>query len=283
MAVDQTRNRLAAGESVVARLDLSGQRLTLGGDDAPTVLDVEKEQEFVGAPEIGPFEWGESRSYVVLTESGRQESPLVFDPVEKTATLYDVFVKSQRWRSRKGSDNQEFVERAGLLPASTATIRTRFFKLVDVDHVDNIALAGLRANAGHIMWFGYSAGTQYLTRDLKIAAASWLGTTEDPGELMKPEQGVFATLMIEVSTAFRDAYLRDVRAVLQNRYDKGDNGDTVLAFSPVPPQDISFAETQLEAIGRKSLLGQSFADMPRRTRGDAIRAIEDSQGKKRKT
>ena len=206
----------------------------------------------------------------------------MFDPVEKTATLYDVFVKSQRWRSRKGSDNQEFVERAGLLPASTATIQTRFFKLVDVGHVDNIALAGLRASAGHMMWFGYSAGTQYLTRDLKIAAASWLGTTEDPGELMKPEQGVFATLVIEVSTAFRDAYLRDVRAVLQNRYDKGDNGDTVLAFSPVPPKTYP-SPRQLEAIAQKSLLGQSFADMSRRTRGAVIRAIEDSQGKKRKT
>ena len=283
MAVDQTRNRLAAGESVVASLDLSGQRLTLGGDDAPTVLDVEKEQEFVGAPEIGPFEWGKSRSYVVLTESGRQESPLVFDPVEKTATLYDVFVKSQRWRSRKGSDNQEFVERAGLLPASTATIRPGSSNWWMSAMWTISRSPGCVLPRGTSMWFGYSAGTQYLTRDLKIAAASWLGTTEDPGELMKPEQGVFATLMIEVSTAFRDAYLRDVRAVLQNRYDKGDNGDTVLAFSPVPPQDISFAETQLEAIGRKSLLGQSFADMPRRTRGDAIRAIEDSQGKKRKT
>lgn len=213
---------------------------------------------------------------------------LIFDPLEKKAIQYAAFVNQQSWRSKSTTAEDRFDQPRTGVPQSTANIPTTVFKLVRLDQVfpakemnkpaTGIAYEGLRATAERILWYGYSSGNPtFVNRDGAIAAAAWLGKTTDPGDVMKPQDGrAYVTLEIGISDAFRDAYLRDVKAVTLN--DNNGNGNTALAFSPVPPANICFAERDLKQIDRLDLKGQSLAVLAAASGtalGKVIRAFED--------
>ncbi|GAA2383238.1 hypothetical protein [Dactylosporangium salmoneum] len=133
------------------------------------------------------------------------------------------------WSDKTGAAARDEV------PSSTASIPATLFKKVQVKHLDSIATEGLVSTPERVTFYGFSAGTTYATRDRALAAI-WLSTNGKPGELMKPDHGVWIDLEIKVSPMFATLFLRDVNAVLNE--DDRTPSDTVLSFGPIPPAAI---------------------------------------------
>lgn len=225
------------------------------------------------------FALGPKKFFVLIKKavSAGEEAKYVHDAAANTNTPYSKWI-AHPWRTWQG----DVQEGSGVTttrtdrPASTDKIPLTLYKRVNVKQLESISQTGLESTLGRILYGGYSKGSVYLYRDTALAAV-WLGKTTTPGESMQPGDGSYVDLTIKVGTAFRDAYLRDVYAVLHG--DDNREGDSVLSFAPIPP-NLLFLPVSAEMLaaiaqkGDRTRLGPGDNQMSRIEAPD-IRKIRD--------
>jgi hypothetical protein len=263
-------------QRVKATYVASAGHLLLGEGEGARTVQVSEEEAFHGAPARDQtFEWEPPRGYKTLKELGA-DAVWVYDAAAGTAVTREEFTSSQRWRTYN-KDTEEATVQTGV-PPSTSKIPLQFFKNVALGDVESIAQTGLAATHARVTFGGFSAGTTYGARDRAIAAAAWLGVNESPGKSMQPHSGKWIMLRIAVPTTFRDAYLRDLRAVMHN--DLETNSDTVLAFSPILPQYIFIAQEELASMNLGDLAASPLSAIKGRNWArllDALRKRRDAK------
>ena len=179
----------------------------------------------------------EGVKYQIVTEGDAPDEVAYIEKLDPPGPRVPIAAfAAQPWRSwKEGADGIGAATVHHEVPASTAAIPLTLRKIVNAKGLNNIATLGLVIDPMFIAFYGYSAGTTYVNRDLAIKGV-WMSTDGGAGESMKPSEGSWADLEIRVSRWFRDLFLRDLLAVLHER--PAESGSTVISFMAIPKESL---------------------------------------------
>lgn len=239
-------------------------------------------------PKHETFTADDGKKYQLVTQESEAGPVRLVHPLDGGEDVAFEKFPAQRWRSWTGNSESGVGDTTvhTEVPESTASIPTTLIKRVNVEHLDSIAGGGLASTPDRIVFQGYSKGTPYWSRDVAIAGV-WFSTDGSAGESMQPTKGAWIDLRIEISSMFRDLFLRDVMAVLHASMVK--TSKTVISFAPIPKESIHLVlseklfnsvkvvddKTRLK-VGQQQLCRVGLADLKGLIKAMASGAKDDS-------